>query len=363
MKIHLIAAARPNFMKIAPLYHELKRNSSFTVKIIHTGQHYDKNMSDDFFTDLHLPSPDIHLGVGGGSHAEQVGNTMIAYEKVCTEEKPDLVVVVGDVNATMACSITAKKLHIAVAHLEAGIRSFDRAMPEEINRMVTDSICDLYWTPSVDGNENLVREGIASGRIALVGNIMIASLEMMRSENQSETIGGKYNLTKNGYVVVTFHRPSNVDTKEKLESLLFVLKKVQEKTPVIFPVHPRTKNNIEKFGLNGKLKDSGIICTEPLSYKKFMNLIFSCKYVLTDSGGIQEETTYLGIPCLTVRDNTERPITVTKGTNTLVSIKNIISEVEKIEAGNYRKGEIPVLWDGKTAIRVVQEIEKFFRQK
>lgn len=359
-KIHLIAAARPNFMKIAPLYHELTRAGGFEVQIVHTGQHYDKNMSDDFFSDLRLPAPHIHLGVGGGSHAEQVGQTMIAYEKACLQHRPDLVVVVGDVNATMACSITAKKLGVSVAHLEAGIRSFDRAMPEEINRLVTDSICDYFWTPSIEANENLVREGIDRTRIKLVGNIMIDSLEMMRAEITAENAPAKFGVQSGGYAVATFHRPSNVDDADKLAQLVGVLETVSAKTPVVFPIHPRTRANLEKFGLLDRVKNSGIIVTEPLSYKVFMSLVFGCKFALTDSGGIQEETTYLGIPCLTARENTERPVTVWEGTNTLVSIGEIVAQVEKIERGEYKKGKIPLLWDGNTAARTVEIIRQIF---
>jgi len=352
MKIHLIAAARPNFMKIAPLYHAMKEIESFEIKIVHTGQHYDKNMSADFFNDLKLPSPDFNLGVGGGTQAEQVGNTMIAYEKVCISDKPDLVIVVGDVNATMSCSVTAKKLGIKVAHLEAGIRSFDLTMPEEINRMVTDRICDYFWTPSAEADENLIKEGTPKENITLVGNIMIDSLEMMRSEIMKVNAPQRFKVEKNKYAVVTFHRPSNVDDKKKLEKIIEILDEISEKTPVIFPVHPRTRKNIEQFGLTELFEKSRIIKSEPLNYKTFMSLVFDSKFVVTDSGGIQEETTYLGIPCLTVRDNTERPVTVWEGTNMLVNIDQILENVIRIESGKYKKGKIPLFWDGKTADRV-----------
>jgi len=360
MIIHLIAAARPNFMKIAPLYHELKNDKNISVKIIHTGQHYDRNMFSDIFNDLNLPSPDVSLGIGGGSHAMQVGKLMIEYEKLCLEEKPDLVIVVGDVNATMACAVTAKKLHIKVAHLEAGLRSFDMDMPEEINRMVTDAIADYFWTPSVDGNENLVKSGIDPKKIEFVGNIMIDSLEMMREAIEKENIREKLLLEKEKFVLVTFHRPSNVDDSDKLMKIISELVKLSNKIKIVFPVHPRTEQNLKKYNLFELIKNKeNILITKPLSYKQFMKLVFDCKFVLTDSGGIQEESTYLGIPCLTLRDNTERPITVTKGTNTLVNLNNLEDNILMILSNKYKKGEIPLLWDGNTAKRVHKEIKKF----
>ncbi len=359
MKIDLIAAARPNFMKIAPLYHELKNDKDVKARIIHTGQHYDRNMFEDIFKDLELPNPHVSLGIGGGTHAYQVGSLMIEYEKQLLKDRADLVIVVGDVNATMACAVTAKKLHIPVAHLEAGLRSFDMTMPEEINRMVTDSISDYFWTPSIDGNENLVRSGIDPQKIEFVGNIMIDSLEMMREKIEREDIDKKFNLNRKDFVLVTFHRPSNVDNKERLSKIVDKLISLSQKIKVVFPIHPRTLQNLKNFFLFEKLqKEKNILISEPLSYKQFMKLIFECRFVLTDSGGIQEETTYLKIPCLTLRDNTERPVTVTKGTNTLVTLENVDENIEKILNGNYKKGEIPLLWDGKTALRVHKEIRK-----
>jgi len=357
MKIHLIAAARPNFMKIAPLYHELIKDDNHKVKIIHTGQHYDKNMFGDIFEDLELPNPDISLDVGSGSHAFQVGNVMISYEKVLVENRPDLVVVVGDVNATMACAITAKKMHIKVAHLEAGLRSFDMTMPEEINRMVTDSIVDYFWTPSIDGNENLIKSGISSSQIEFVGNIMIDSLEMMRGSIEQENILCELDLCEEQYVVVTFHRPSNVDDKIKLKKIVDDLIWLSAKYKVVFPVHPRTKSNLEKHDLLELLQiEKNVVLTDPLGYKQFMKLVFNSAFVMTDSGGIQEETTYLRIPCLTLRDNTERPITVTNGTNTLVNFSNLKKHIQDIISNNYKKSMVPLLWDGETAKRVVQHI-------
>ncbi|MFP4487432.1 MAG: non-hydrolyzing UDP-N-acetylglucosamine 2-epimerase [Campylobacterales bacterium] len=359
MILHLIAAARPNFMKIAPLYHELIKHPEYNVKIVHTGQHYDANMSDKFFEDLRLPKPHIHLGIGGGSHAQNVGNTMIEYEKVCLEEKPDLVIVVGDVNATMACSITAKKLGVLVAHLEAGIRSFDMTMPEEINRKVTDSIVDHYWTPSIEANENLVKEGIDNSKIKLVGNIMIDSFEMMKDDIKIQNTYQKYQLKPYEYSVATFHRPSNVDELKSLKELVVQLSMTSEMIKIILPLHPRTKANLMKHNLLGEFENNpNILILEPLGYKDFMNLVLHCKLVLTDSGGVQEETTYLKIPCLTFRDNTERPVTVWEGTNTLCKLSEMKEYVEAILDGRYKSGTVPILWDGDTAKRVVDAIDR-----
>lgn len=361
MKIDLISAARPNFMKIAPLYHQLKASKevNFDISIIHTGQHYDKNMSDDFFKDLKLPNPDIHLGVGGGTQAEQVGKVMIEYEKSLIERNPDLVVVVGDVNSTMACSISAKKLNIKVAHLEAGIRSFDMSMPEEINRKVTDSIVDFFWTPSIEANENLIKEGIERERIKFVGNIMIDSFEMLKEEILELEIYKNLNLEPKNYIVVTFHRPSNVDLKSKLEEILTQLEKVSKDIKIVFPIHPRTEKNLKSFNLfNRLLEIENIEVIEPQSYLNFMNLVINSKAILTDSGGIQEESTYLKLPCLTLRDNTERPVTVWEGTNSLIKPHQIKEYMDRILNGSYKEGKIPLLWDGESAKRIVKEIVK-----
>ncbi|HSW36454.1 MAG TPA: UDP-N-acetylglucosamine 2-epimerase (non-hydrolyzing), partial [Candidatus Limnocylindrales bacterium] len=264
MKIHLIAAARPNFMKIAPLYHVLKKENWAKVSLVHTGQHYDVNMSDAFFRDLNLPEPDIHLGVGSGTHAFQTAQVMIGYEKVLLQDRPDLVVVVGDVNSTMAVTISAVKLGVAVGHLEAGLRSFDRTMPEEINRVVTDSLADILWTPSNDGDQNLLREGVAPGKIKLVGNIMIDSLEMLREKIESEKAFVVYGLRENKYGVVTLHRPSNVDNQKTLKELCAILKKISKEIPLVFPVHPRTLNNMERFGLKQLFEnETGVRLLEP----------------------------------------------------------------------------------------------------
>jgi UDP-N-acetylglucosamine 2-epimerase (non-hydrolysing) len=357
MRIHLIAAARPNFMKIAPLYHALKKEDWAEPVIVHTGQHYDLNMSDVFFHDLGLPAPDIHLGVGSGSHAQQTGQVMMAYEKILVEKQPDLVVVVGDVNSTMAATLAAVKLGIKVAHLEAGLRSFDRTMPEEINRLVTDALADILWTPSPDGDENLMREGVAPERIQRVGNIMIDSLEMLRDKIEQQTAAKEIGVTHGEYVMVTLHRPSNVDNPKILTSLCEMLCRISRKIPMVFPVHPRTRKNLEKSSLMSLVAENpGLHLLEPLNYIRFMNLVFNCRFVITDSGGIQEETTYLGIPCLTLRPNTERPVTVTQGTNRLCKMEELEKNALMVLAEKNRKANKIDLWDGKTASRVVEAI-------
>lgn len=370
--IHLIAAARPNFMKIAPLYHALSHKTWAAPKIVHTGQHYDINMSDAFFADLMLPQPHYHLGIGSGSHAEQTGKVMIAYEKLLQEKRPDMVVVAGDVNSTLACSLAAVKIvygpdgggkavarvRPVVAHLEAGLRSFDRTMPEEINRIVTDSLADLLWTPSSDGDENLLREGVAPDKILCVGNIMIDSFEMLRPRIEEENAVKSYGFGKKGYAVVTLHRPANVDDPVKFEQISKSLVEIARKLPLIFPVHPRTKKNLQQYGLWQLLQNSpGIYLEEPASYIRFMSLVCDSRLLITDSGGVQEETTYLGIPCLTLRPNTERPVTVSQGTNRLCKPDDIVAQVALLEGCVGSRGRRPKLWDGKTAGRIVMSIK------
>lgn len=356
--IHLIAGARPNFMKIAPLYHALTATDWARPVIVHTGQHYDLNMSDAFFNDLGLPAPDLHLGVGSGSHAEQTGRVMISYEKVLIETGPDLVVVVGDVNSTLAATLAAVKLGITTAHLEAGLRSFDRTMPEEINRLATDALADILWTPSSDGDENLAREGIPDHKITRVGNIMIDSLEMMRSRIEAVDYFAELGLESSRYGLVTLHRPANVDPPDKLKTICQSLVELSADFPLVFPVHPRTRKNLDRYGLLTALQNApSITLTAPLNYIRFMNLVFHCGLAITDSGGIQEETTYLGIPCVTLRPNTERPVTVTVGTNRLCRVDNLFAEaVDALETGP-NKTKNPDLWDGRTAGRVVADIE------
>ncbi len=361
MQIHLIAAARPNFMKIAPLYHALANEEWANPIIVHTGQHYDINMSDLFFRDLGLPEPDIHLGVGSGSHAEQTGKVMIAYEKVLIETNPDLVIVVGDVNSTVAATLAAVKLGIKVAHLEAGLRSFDRTMPEEINRLVTDALADILWTPSIDGDENLLKEGVAPEKIERVGNIMIDSFEMLRAKIESQDARQSLGINLPEYGLVTLHRPSNVDEPQKLRTICNQLMHISKQIPLVFPVHPRTRKNLEQERLLSLLNNtSGMYILEPLNYIRFMNLVLNCKFVITDSGGIQEETTYLGIPCLTMRPNTERPVTIQQGTNRLCTHTDLEKQVNAIIGQSDSDYKVPEFWDGQTAQRVVQSIQKYF---
>ena len=379
MLIHLLCAARPNFMKVAPLYHALKKEPWARTVIVHTGQHYDPNMSEAFFQDLGLPAPHIYLGVGSGTHAEQTGKVMMTYEKILNEERPDLVIVVGDVNSTMAATIAASKVvypananlgpssvpnsspvrRPLVAHLEAGLRSYDRTMPEEINRLVTDALADMLWTPSRDAGENLLREGVSPEKIRLVGNIMIDSLEMLRDKIEGQEAYRSFGLEPGGYGVVTLHRPSNVDDAGVLKKICGVLGEIAEKLPLVFPIHPRTRKNLEENRLLSALENSKrLFLPEPMNYIRFMNLVFNCWLVITDSGRIQEETTYLGIPCLTLRENTERPITVTQGTNQLCDLDHLKERAEKVLAEKVRKPGKIEFWDGKTAERIVEVLRR-----
>lgn len=369
--IHLICAARPNFMKIAPLYHALAAQDWAEPVIVHTGQHYDINMSDAFFQDLKLPAPHIHLEVGSGSHAEQTGKVMMAYEKVVLETRPHMIVVVGDVNSTIACTLAAVKIYYAenlpgykinkpvIAHLEAGLRSRDRTMPEEVNRLATDVLADVLWTPSRDGDENLQNEGVAAEKIQFVGNIMIDSLEMMRPHIESIDEYTPLGLEKGKYAVVTLHRPANVDHADSLNMLVTMLDNISQKLAIVFPIHPRTRASLKKHDLLDTLENNqNIKITEPLNYIRFMNLVFNSQMAITDSGGLQEETTVLGIPCLTMRPNTERPITISIGTNRLCTLDNVEQYVDSIVAEDFPKGEVPEYWDGATAQRITGEINK-----
>ena len=356
-RIHLIAAARPNFMKVAPLWHALKAAPDFRPVLVHSGQHYDVNMSDAFFADLKLPAPDHHLGVGSGSHAEQTGGVMIAYEKVALADRPDWIVVVGDVNSTAACAMVGGKLGIPVVHLEAGLRSRDRGMPEELNRLVTDVLADVLWTPSPDADENLTAEGIPPGRVTRVGNIMLDSFELVRPAIEAADVPHELGLERGGYGVVTLHRPSNVDETAQLIRLVDALVEAQRRLPLVFPVHPRTARKLAGTLLDGRLERAGVRLVEPLPYVRFMSLVTGAAAAITDSGGIQEETTYLGIPCLTLRENTERPVTISEGTNRLVTPGTLLLELERALTGP-RPVRCPELWDGKAAARCVEDLRR-----
>ena len=359
MKIMSVVGARPNFMKIAPIIRAIKKYQQIQSVLVHTGQHYDHQMSESFFEDLGIPRPDYNLGVGSGSHSAQTAHIMLSFEKVVLKEKPVLILVVGDVNSTLACSLVAAKLHIAVAHVEAGLRSLDRAMPEEINRLVTDSISDILFTTSLDANANLMKEGHPRDRIIFVGNVMIDTLMANLEKAGKSQIVKELSLKEKQFVAVTLHRPSNVDDKTTLTDIMEALFEISKKIPVIFPVHPRTIKKIKDFIPYQKLTQmNNLRLIEPLGYIDFLRLMSQAKFVITDSGGIQEETTALGIPCLTVRENTERPITITEGTNTLVGTnrEKIIKESMKILNGSGKKGRRPQYWDGKSSERIVKTL-------
>jgi UDP-N-acetylglucosamine 2-epimerase (non-hydrolysing) len=345
-------------MKIAPIFAEMRRRSDvFVPKIVHTGQHYDAAMSAAFFRDLGIPEPDVDLGVGSASHAVQTAKIMTAFEPVVLNEKPDWVVVVGDVNSTIACALVCAKLGVKVAHVEAGLRSRDRSMPEEINRILTDAISDLLLTTSHDADKNLKAEGISPEKIRFVGNVMIDSLLQHLKVAERSTVRADLGLA-GGYAVLTLHRPSNVDDRETLAGLCETLIEIAAQLPIVFPVHPRTRGRLEEFGLSAKLSKSNIRLIEPLGYLDFLRLYSGAKMVLTDSGGLQEETTVLGIPCLTLRNNTERPITIEMGTNVLVGTDpdRIRQAAGAALSNTPRETKIPPLWDGEAAGRICDEL-------
>lgn len=352
-----VVGARPNFIKIAPIVEEMKNYPEIEALLVHTGQHYDKVMSSLFFDDLSLPKPDIYLGVGSGGHGMQTGKIMVEFERVLQETKPDIAVVVGDVNSTIACGLVAVKMNVRLAHVEAGLRSYDRTMPEEINRVLTDQIADYLFTTERSAHVNLEREGIASERVFFVGNVMVDTLRKHLERSKRSRILEKLRLEPKCYGLITLHRPSNVDYPAHFSQILDALMEVQQHLPLVFPVHPRTRKQITRLGFQEKLQGmTSLIITEPLGYLDFLRLTAQAKLVLTDSGGIQEETTALGVPCITLRESTERPITVEVGTNAICGISSvrIIEESHRILSGHGNKGSLPELWDGHSAERIVR---------
>lgn len=352
MKVLNIVGARPNFMKMAPIVAEMKRRGVEQI-LVHTGQHYDEAMSASFFRDLGMPQPDINLEIGSGSHAQQTARIMLAFESVVLEHKPDWLVVVGDVNSTIACALVATKLGVKVAHVEAGLRSRDWTMPEEVNRVLTDRIANLLLTPSADGDANLLAEGVAPERIVRVGNVMIDTLFMQVERAKTLRVCDAMELRPREFGVVTLHRPSNVDEPETLGRIFSALSQIADKLPLVFPAHPRTQARIKEFGLAVPV---GMRMIDPMGYLEFLNLWSNARLALTDSGGLQEETTALGIPCLTLRENTERPVTVTEGTNQIVGTdanRIIAAATEIIENRAVKVSRVPELWDGRTAERIV----------
>ena len=361
MLVISVVGARPNFMKMAPVISALREGGIHSY-LVHTGQHYDKNMSQVFFDELKLPVPDKFLGVGSGSHAEQTAKVLIEFEKICLDEKPDLVIVAGDVNSTLACALVASKLNIPVAHIESGLRSFDRAMPEEINRVLTDRISDLLFVTEESGMKHLKREGIQSNKIHFVGNTMIDSVIKSLPVTLGQEPWEKYKLTQNDYCLITMHRPSNVDSQENIGNIISMLNRMSERLQIIFPIHPRTQKALKNstITLSNKIK-----LLDPLSYFDFLGIMSQAKVVVTDSGGIQEETTYLGVQCITVRKNTERPITIALGTNHLVGNNSdaVLETFNAILNGNIKNGNVPPKWDGKSGQRIAKIIKEYLSKR
>ena len=357
MKIVVVAGARPNFMKVAPLMWELRRRAGVSSYLVHTGQHYDEKMSKLFFVELNIPRPDIDLEVGSGSHAAQTAEVMRRFEPVICEQKPDALVVVGDVNSTIACALTAVKLGVRVAHVEAGLRSFDRTMPEEINRILTDAISEWLFVTERSGIANLRNEGVPKERVHLVGNVMIDTLLSCRDRAESSPVLDQLKLRDKSYGVLTLHRPANVDDHAVFGRLLGAIERIAHEVPLVFPVHPRTRKSLTAIGAEGL---RGLILTDPLGYLDFMKLLAHARVVLTDSGGIQEETTVLGVPCLTLRENTERPVTCEQGTNQLVGLdpERILAAAHKALSAPAKAGRTPELWDGQAARRIVDVLTK-----
>ncbi len=352
-----VVGARPNFMKIAPIHRQMLARENIRPILVHTGQHYDPQMSAEFFRDLSLPEPHQYLGVGSGSHAEQTAAVMISLEKVLLQIKPDLLVVVGDVNSTLAAALVAAKLHIPIAHVEAGLRSRDRTMPEEINRLLTDALADFCFVTERSGSENLRQEGIAEEKIHFVGNVMIDSLIEHLELVHAVPILERLHLRENNYALITLHRPTNVDVRENFELILAALEEIEKRLPLVFPMHPRTEKMLRQFGFAERMRRmKGLHILPPLGYLAFLRLMTQAVFVLTDSGGVQEETTFLDIPCLTLRDSTERPVTIELGTNRLVPLdkQTIIQYAELALSGGLKRKAIPPLWDGQASRRIVE---------
>jgi len=356
-KVIIVVGARPNFMKAAPVYMEIKKYKDIVPLLIHTGQHYDKTLSKVFFDELKLPMPDYYLGVGSGTHSEQTAKIMLQFEKILSSQDPDIVVVVGDVNSTLACALTSAKYRCLtrryrplIAHIEAGLRSFDWRMPEEINRCLTDSLSDLLFITEPSAKKNLIKEGIAKNRIFFVGNVMIDTLLRFKKTAEKSDILMRFSLKEKEYALLTMHRPTNVDHQQTLKEILKGLKEISQDIPIILPIHPRTEKMFCKY----RIQTNFLKIIPPLGYLDFLRLMLGARFVLTDSGGVQEETTVFRIPCLTIRKNTERPITVSEGTNTIVGANRLrmVKEVKRILAGKAKKGKIPTRWDGKAAKRL-----------
>lgn len=358
-RLSLVVGARPNFVKAAPLLESLSKNTDSSIVLIHTGQHFDAEMSDIFFNQLGMPEPDLYLGINKGSPIQQIAESMIALEEEFEKNKTDLIVVFGDVNSTLAASLAGSKMHIAIAHVEAGLRSFDREMPEEHNRVATDHIADYLFTPSPDGDQNLLNEGVPSEKIFRVGNIMVDSLLKFAPLAQKLNLLSEMELKPQAYGLVTLHRPANVDNEKSLREILSALEEIGGQLPLIFPVHPRTKKNLELLGGTRKLVQNGIFLKPALGYLEFMKLMMEARLILTDSGGIQEESSVLGIPCLTIRDNTERPVTITEGTNLLAGTKKIgiLTAFKEVMGQAMPETKTIDLWDGKTAERIVDVLK------
>lgn len=366
IKVLSVVGARPNFIKIGALHRAFEANPDLTSRIVHTGQHYDAKMSDVFFRQLELPEPDIYLGIGSGSHARQTADVMTAFEEVVLREQPDVVVVVGDVNSTVAAALVASKLHVPLVHVEAGLRSFDRRMPEEINRLATDAISDLLYVSEQSGLDNLHREGVPEEKVYFAGNVMIDSLVHFREKARALATAEEYGLEEGRYILTTLHRPSNVDSSENLLRIAELLAELQELATVVFPVHPRTRARLGSEGLLDRLdRLPNLRLTEPLGYLEFLNLMMHAGLLVTDSGGIQEETTFLRIPCITIRENTERPVTVDLGTNILLPLdqEEIVAAARRAMTGDWKEGTIPPLWDGKAATRIADHLAAYLSSR